>query len=109
MLMPPSAVSTVDDANPMLHSLGEALQAAGYILSLASGGDDALRKYQSSRPELILLDLSLPGTDGKDLLRRLRTLTAAPIVVVSARNEESEAVEAGTNIDPAIGNVDRGA
>jgi two-component system KDP operon response regulator KdpE len=90
----------VDDANSMLHSLGEALKSAGYILSLASGGEDALRKYQSSRPELILLDLSLPGTDGKDLLRRLRRLTAAPIVVVSARDEESEIIaclDAGAN------------
>jgi two-component system KDP operon response regulator KdpE len=90
----------VDDANSMLHSLGAALNSAGYILCLASSGEDALRKYQSSRPELILLDLSLPGMDGKDLLRRLRRVTAAPIVVMSARGEESEIIaclDAGAN------------
>jgi two-component system KDP operon response regulator KdpE len=90
----------VDDADSMLHSLGAALKSAGYNLCLASGGEDALRKYQSSRPELILLDLSLPGTDGKDLLRRLRMLTGAPIIVMSERGEESEIIaylDAGAN------------
>lgn len=82
----------VDDENSTLNILSDALKSAGYNLYPASSGEDALRKYQSARPELILLDLFLPDMDGKDLLRRLRNWTSAPILVMSARNEESEII-----------------
>ena len=82
----------VDDENSTLDILSGALKSAGYSLYPASSGEDALRKYQSARPELILLDLFLPDMDGKDLLRRLRNWTSAPILVMSARNEESEII-----------------
>jgi two-component system KDP operon response regulator KdpE len=90
----------VDDENSMLLGLSAALRSGGYNVCLASGGEDALRKYQSSRPELILLDLSLLGTAGRDILRRLRRLTGAPIIVISERGEESEIIaylDAGAN------------
>jgi two-component system KDP operon response regulator KdpE len=82
----------VDDENSALDMLSGALKAAGYSLYSASSGEDALRKYQSARPTLILLELFLPDMDGKDLLRRLRSGTSAPILVVSARNDESEII-----------------
>ena len=82
----------VDDENSTLDILSVALKSAGYSLYPASSGEDALRKYQSARPELILLDLFLPDMDGKDLLRRLRNWTSAPILVMSARNEEAEII-----------------
>ena len=55
-------------------------------------GEDALRKYQSAHPELILLGLFLPDMGGMDLLRRLRSWTSVPILVMSARGEESEII-----------------
>jgi len=82
----------VDHENSMLDILGVALRSAGYNLYPAYTGEDALRKYQSTQPGLILLDLMLPDMDGKDLLRRLRKWTSAPIVVMSARNEEAEII-----------------
>jgi two-component system KDP operon response regulator KdpE len=82
----------VGDEHSTLYCLGAALRSLGYNLCLASGGEDALRKYQSFRPELILLNLSLPGTDGKDILRHLRRRTGAPIIVISERGEESEII-----------------
>jgi two-component system, OmpR family, KDP operon response regulator KdpE len=82
----------VDDENSMLDTLSASLKSAGYSLYPASTGEDALRKYQSAHPELILLDLFLPDMDGKDLLRRLRNWTSAPILVMSARDEESEII-----------------
>ncbi len=61
-------------------------------MSSASTGEDALRQYQSARPELILVDLLLPDMDGKDLLKRLRKWTSAPIVAISVPDEESEII-----------------
>jgi two-component system KDP operon response regulator KdpE len=82
----------VDHENSMRDILSVALKSVGYNLYPAYTGEDALRKYQSAQPELILLDLFLPDMDGKDLLRQLRKRTSAPIVVMSARNEESEII-----------------
>jgi two-component system KDP operon response regulator KdpE len=82
----------VDDENSMLDTLSVSLKSAGYGLYPASTGEDALRKYQSVNPELILLDLFLPDMDGKDLLMRLRSRTSAPILVMSARGKESEII-----------------
>jgi len=82
----------VDDEHATLDILGVALKSAGYSLYSASTGEDALRKYQSARPELILVDLFLPDMDGKDLLKRLRKWTSAPIVAISERDEESEII-----------------
>ncbi len=82
----------VDDESSPLEILSGALKSAGYRIYPSSSGEDALRKYQSAQPELILLDLYLPDMDGKGLLRRLRTWTSAPILVMSARNEESEII-----------------
>ena len=87
----------VDDQNAALEALSVALRSAGYSLYIAASGDEALRQYQSTRPELILVDLCISDTnvshvDGKDLLKRLRTLTSAPIVALSVQDEESEII-----------------
>lgn len=82
----------VEDEHSALDILSCALKSAGYSLYPACSGEDALRKYQSARPELILLDLFLPDMDGKNLLRQLRNWTSAPIFAMSARNEESEII-----------------
>jgi two-component system KDP operon response regulator KdpE len=82
----------LDDQTAAFDILGGALKSAGYSLYPASSCDDAFRKYQSAKPELILLDPFLPGIDGKNLLRRLRNWTSALIFVMSARNEESEII-----------------
>ena len=85
-------ILVVDDENSTLNILSLALKSAGYSIYSASSGEDALRKYQAARPELILFDLFLPDMDGKNLLRRLRNSTSALIFVMSARNEESEII-----------------
>jgi len=82
----------VDDERTTLDILSVALRSAGYSLYSASTGADALRQYQSARPELILVDLFLPDMDGKDLLKRLRKWTSAPIVAISVSDEEAEIV-----------------
>src|SRR5665213_3588382 len=82
----------VEDEYSTLNILSSALKSAGFSLCSASSGEDALRKYQSARPGLILLDLFLPDMDGKNLLRRLRNWTSVPIFAMSARNEDSEII-----------------
>ncbi len=72
--------------------LGVTLSPAGYRIYPAFNGQDALQIFQSSRPELILLDLSLPDMDGKEVLKRLREWTSTPVVVMSVRHEESEKI-----------------
>jgi two-component system KDP operon response regulator KdpE len=82
----------IDDERSMQDILSVTLGPAGYRIYPASTGQDALRVFQSARPELILLDLFLPDMDGKDVLKRLRKWTSTPIVVMSVRHEESEKI-----------------
>jgi two-component system KDP operon response regulator KdpE len=82
----------VEDEIPTLDSLSCELRFAGYSLYPASSGKDALWKYRSARPELILLDVSLPDMDGKNLLRRLRNWTSVPIFAMSERSDDSEII-----------------
>ena len=85
-------VLLVDDEESILQTLGVVLPTAGYNISQVRDGKDAVRKVQSIRPDLILLDLGLPDMDGKEVIRHLREWTTAPIIVISVRDEESEKV-----------------
>ena len=85
-------ILVVNDGRPVRGIISVALESAGYRLSLVSAGEDALLKYQQTRTELIVLNLSLPDTNGADLVRRLRKWTSAPIVVISVRDQESELI-----------------
>jgi len=82
----------VDDEKSMQDVLNLTLKSEGYSPFLASTGEEALHKFQLTRPGLILLDLFLPDMDGKDVLRSLREWTSTPIVVMSVRHEESEKI-----------------
>ncbi len=77
-----------------------ALEDEGYDVSTAGSGEEGLGKVAVSEPELVLLDLMLPGMDGFECCRRMRRLCDVPIVVVSARNDTSDVVaglEAGAD------------
>ena len=82
----------VDDEGSIQRTLSAVLPPAGYTLYQVRNGKDALRKVQSVRPDLILLDLGLPDMDGKEAIRHLREWAIAPIIVISVRDEESEKV-----------------
>ncbi len=86
----PLRILLVNDGSSMLDV--DTLQSAGYYVHSTSTVRDALRDFQFARPDLILLGFSLPGTEGKTLLRTLREWTNAPIIVMSARAEESESI-----------------
>jgi two-component system KDP operon response regulator KdpE len=82
----------IDDERSMQDILSVTLGPAGYSVYPASTGEEALRIFESARPELILLDLFLPDMDGREVLKRLREWTSTPIVVMSVRHEEAEKI-----------------
>jgi two-component system, OmpR family, KDP operon response regulator KdpE len=82
----------VGDQTSTLDLAGCALKSAGYTLYHAHTSKDALRGYQSERPQLIVIHLSSREMDGNDLIRQLRKWTSTPIIVVSAHDAESEII-----------------
>lgn len=84
----------IDDEVPIRKFLSISLTAAGYAISEAINGADALSMLKDSGPDLIILDLGLPDVDGQALIPAMRSRTQAPIIVLSVRGEEYEKVAA---------------
>jgi DNA-binding response OmpR family regulator len=90
----------VEDDEATRHSVAANLTAHGLRVSEAADGADALRQWDAERPDLILLDLGLPDTDGGTIIRRVRREATTPILVLSARGAEHDkvvALEAGAD------------
>ena len=87
-------ILVVDD-EPQIHRfLKPALTAAGYDALGASTAAEAERLVVTAAPDLVILDLGLPDKDGKEVIRSLRGWNRLPIVVLSARDQEAEKIEA---------------
>jgi two-component system KDP operon response regulator KdpE len=84
----------VDDEPQIERFLTVALRAAGYQTLAARTGTEALKLAATGAPDLIVLDLGLPDRDGKDVLRELRQFSDTPVIILSARDRESEKIEA---------------
>ncbi|AYJ86792.1 DNA-binding response regulator [Sphingomonas paeninsulae] len=84
----------VDDEPSLLAVLEPVLCAAGYRVTTAINGRAALVADDTYAPDLILLDLGLPDLDGKKIIQRLRLRRDVPIIVISARHQESEKIAA---------------
>jgi two-component system, OmpR family, KDP operon response regulator KdpE len=87
-------VLVVDDEPQILRGLRTNLVARGYDVDTAADGETALDLAARDRPDVVIVDLGLPGIDGIEVIRGLRTWTAVPIIVLSAREQESEKVAA---------------
>jgi len=87
-------VLIVDDEPQILRALRVTLQARDYEVVTAAGGAQALRAAAAEHPDLVLLDLGLPDLDGVEVIRRLRTWTQVPIVILSGRMHSVDKVEA---------------
>ena len=96
-LAPPPLVLVVEDELPMRRFLKTFLSSASYRLKEAGSGEEAIRWAVEAPPDLVLLDLGLPDIDGQDVLRRLREWLAAPIIVLSIRDQEKQKIMALTN------------
>ncbi len=87
-------IFVVDDEPQIQKLLKITLEAEGYAYEHAMDGGQALRLVHSVKPSLILLDLGLPDTDGKDLLEALRAITDCPVIVCSVRDADTEILAA---------------
>ena len=84
----------VDDEPQIRRFLQLGLEASGYETLQAGDGAEALRLCAAMAPDLAVLDLGLPDMDGKQVLARLRQWSALPVIVLSARDDEREKIEA---------------
>ena len=87
-------VLVVDDDTLLLRALRVNLTARAYEVHTASDGAAALAAAARDRPDVIVLDLGLPDLDGTDVIRGIRGWTTTPIIVLSARHQEQQKVEA---------------
>jgi two-component system alkaline phosphatase synthesis response regulator PhoP len=85
-------VLVVDDEPAIVEIVRDYLSDAGYRVSTAHSGDEALSQVRSIRPDLIVLDLGLPGLDGLDVARTIRQSLGVPIIMLTARSDEADRV-----------------
>jgi two-component system KDP operon response regulator KdpE len=87
-------VLAIEDEPPMLRALGTNLRARGYEVDLAPTGEAALELAARNRPDAVILDLGLPGISGLEVINGLRGWTDTPIIILSARDAQSDKVAA---------------
>ena len=88
----PPTILVVDDEQSYRDALSVALQREGFTVETAADGTEAIARFDAARPALILLDVMLPHMSGVDVCRELRTRSQVPIIMVTARNAEIDAV-----------------
>jgi two-component system KDP operon response regulator KdpE len=84
----------VEDDLETRAALGRDLRGRGYRVDEASDGRAALRRWEAQRPDVVVLDLGLPDIDGLEVVRHIRREASTPIVIISARDQERQKVEA---------------
>ncbi len=85
-------ILVVDDDSEIRRLLGDYLARNGYRVSTAGGGREMQQSLKVSAPDLIVLDLMLPGTDGLELCRQLRAERDTPVIMLTARGDETDRV-----------------
>ncbi len=85
-------ILVVDDEIPIQELIKFNLEQAGFEVELAGDGNEALEKFEAKKPDLIVLDLMLPGKDGYDVCRAIRKTSNTPIIMLTAKETELERV-----------------
>jgi DNA-binding response OmpR family regulator len=85
-------ILVVDDEPKIVKLVRDYLERAGFAVSTAREGNEALMRARSERPDLIVLDLGLPGLDGLEVTRHLRRDSGVPIIMLTARDDETDKV-----------------
>ena len=85
-------ILVVDDESSITEFVGYALKKEGYNVDIFENGEDALNAARQNPYDLFVLDIMLPGMDGYELCRRLRSITSAPVLFLSARDTELDKV-----------------
>src|SRR5690349_17741688 len=92
--MTSARVLVVDDDETIRAILRRLVEVAGGTVAEAATGEEALRALYAARPDIVVLDIDLPGLDGWQVLERVRQLTDVPVVMLSAHDDELEKVRA---------------
>jgi twitching motility two-component system response regulator PilH len=93
--MPIHKILLVDDSKTELHVLSELLTKRGYEVRTAENGEEALKRLQEVRPDLILMDVVMPGQNGFQLTRAITRDPAysdIPVIICSSKNQETDRV-----------------
>lgn len=84
----------IEDEQPIRRFLRASLEGGGYRVQEATTGEEGIRSAISQPPDLVILDLGLPDLDGQEVLKRLREWYQSPVVILSARDQEQQKVQA---------------
>jgi two-component system KDP operon response regulator KdpE len=87
-------IHVVDDEEQIRRALQRALTARGYEVETSADGEEALADFGAFAPDLVVLDLNLPGIDGLEVCRTIRSWSSVPILILSVREEELDKVRA---------------
>lgn len=90
-------ILVVEDDAPIRNLISTTLKAHNYKYILAENGEKAICQASTCNPDIILLDLGLPDTDGIEVIKKIRTWSNTPIIVISARSEDTDKIEALDN------------
>jgi len=93
----PAHLLIVDDDRALAQMLLEILELEGYRVSVAADGEAALEQLTNLSPDLIILDVMLPGMDGFEVLRHVRAKQDLPVIMLTARGEEAERIQGLTS------------
>jgi two-component system KDP operon response regulator KdpE len=94
MTSPPLVAIIAEDEKQIRRFLHTSLEAEGFVVHEAETGKQALVEVATRKPDLLILDLGLPDMDGVDVIRDLRAWTSLPIIVLSARTQETDKIDA---------------
>ncbi len=87
-------ILVVEDDAPVRNLIGTTLKTHGYDYITATNGENAVMQASSNNPNIVLLDLGLPDIDGVDVIKKIRTWSEMPIIVISARAEDQDKIDA---------------
>ena len=93
--MPIQKILVVDDSKTELHHLSELLSKRGYAVRTAENGEEALRRLAEDKPDLILMDVVMPGQNGFQLTRAITRdpkFAAVPVIMCTSKNQETDRV-----------------
>ena len=90
-------ILVVEDDAPVRNLITTTLKAHDYKHIIAENGEEAIRQASTCNPDIVLLDLGLPDMDGVEVIKKIRTWSNMPIIVISARSEDSDKIEALDN------------
>ncbi|MBT2503113.1 MtrAB system response regulator MtrA [Curtobacterium sp. ISL-83] len=85
-------ILVVDDDQALAEMIGIVLRSEGYEPEFSADGNDAIEAFHSTKPDLVLLDVMLPGIDGIEVCKRLRAESGTPIIMLTAKGDTADVV-----------------